>query len=109
MSITPIEMYTMIPKSQEAANIRHGEQTRENAQHAGTLQQIDRKADADSQRTVAATHTENPDYRYDAKDGGNGQYSGEQGHKKEQEHHHDEEKKGIINMSDRPGGIDFRI
>ena len=108
MSITPIEMYTMIPKSQEAVNIRHGEQVRENAQQTGITQQITQKSDADSMRTVAATETENPDYRYDAKEGGNGQYSGNQGNKKEHREH-PEEDKGIVNMTDHPGGIDFRI
>ncbi len=108
MAITPIEMYTMIPKSQEAANVRHGEQVRENAQQAGTMQQLTQKSDADSMRTVAATQTENPDYRYDAKEGGNGQYSGNQGRKKEEKEEQEPQKK-IVNMSDHPGGIDFRI
>ena len=110
MAITPIEMYTMIPKSQEAVNIRHGEQVRENAQQAGTMQAIEQKSDADSMRTVAATETENPDYRYDAKEGGNGQYSGEQGKKeKKDQNGHQNGVKGIKNMTDHPGGIDFRI
>ena len=110
MSITPIEMYTMVPKSQEAVNIRHGEQVRENAQQAGTMQQLEQKSDADSMRTVASTETENPDYRYDAKEEGNGSYSGNHGGRKEHKGDHEEEKeKGIVNMSQRPGGIDFRI
>ncbi|MBR4726094.1 MAG: hypothetical protein K6G45_06780 [Lachnospiraceae bacterium] len=110
MSITPLEMYTMIPKSQEAVNVRHGEQVRENAQQAGMMQQAEAKSDADSMRTVAATETENPDYRYDAKDGGNGQYADgrdKNGHKDKKEH--SEKEKGIVNMTDHPGGIDFRI
>ncbi|MCR5322889.1 MAG: hypothetical protein K6E85_06440 [Lachnospiraceae bacterium] len=110
MAITPIEMYTMIPKSQEAVNIRHGEQVRENAQQAGTMQQIEQKSDADSMRTVAATETENPDYRYDAKEGGNGQYSNEHGKKeKKDQNDHPNGVKGIKNMTDHPGGIDFRV
>ena len=110
MSITPLEMYTMIPKSQEAVTVRHGEQVRENAQQAGMMQQAEQKSDADSMRTVAATETENPDYRYDAKEGGNGQYSGNGGHNghKDQKEHSEKEK-GIVNMTDHPGGIDFRI
>lgn len=109
MAITPIEMYTMVPKSQEAVNVRHGEQVRENAQQAGAMQQHEQQTDADSMRTVAATETENPEYRYDAKDGGNGQYASGHGngHKEHKEHH--EEEKKIKNMSDHPGGIDFRI
>lgn len=110
MAITPIEMYTMVPKSQEAVSVRHGEQVRENAQQAGTMQQIEQKSDADSMRTVAATETENPDYRYDAKEGGNGQYSGENGKKEKKDHNeHRAGVKGIKNMTDHPGGIDFRI
>ena len=108
MAISPIEMYTMIPKSQEAVSVRHGEQVRENAQQAGTMQQITQKSDADSMRTVAATETENPDYRYDAKEGGNGQYTGDQ-HRKKEEKEEQEPQKKIVNMSHRPGGIDFRI
>ena len=102
----------MVPKSQEAVNIRHGEQVRENAQQAGTMQSIEQKTDADSMRTVAATETENPEYRYDAKEGGNGQYTGDHGKKNDQKKDHKdhpEEEHGIVNMSHRPGGIDFRI
>lgn len=105
--ITPIEMYTMVPKSQEASNVRHGEQTRDAAQQAGIVQNIERQVQDDSQRTVRMTEAENGDYRYDAKEKGNNGYSSEEERKKKKKEEQTEDV--IRNMSVRPGGIDIRI
>lgn len=104
--ITPIEMYTMVPKSQEASNVRHGEQARFNSQQEGAVQAINQQAGENTQRAVGATKAEQGDYRYDAKEKGNNSYSGEQGNKKKKE---EQENKGPANMSERIGGIDIRI
>lgn len=76
MSITPIEMYTMVPKSQEAASTRQAELSKEAGQQAGIVQSIDRSIAQNSQRTVKSGETKdtNPEFRYDTGDreSGNG-------------------------------------
>lgn len=112
MSITPIEMYTMAPKSQEASQVRHGEQAKFHSQQAEVVNKIDRNIQENSQRTTKAKESENPEYRYDAKDGGNGAGSyNPSGKGKQEEKDTDENNKfkGIVNTSRREGGIDIRI
>ena len=105
--ITPIEMYTMAPKSQEASNIRHGEQVRDASQQAGIAQNISKQANDNTQRTVKMSETENPEYRYDAKERGNNEYSSDGQKKKKKEE--EEKDGGLKNSSTRPGGFDIRI
>lgn len=110
MSITPIEMYTMIPKSQEAANIKQSELTRNQNQHAQGTMKFDETISQSMQKTVGTNHSDNPEYRFDAKDGGNGaQYSGSGQRKKEKEEKGEKEIGGYVNHSERQGGIDIRI
>lgn len=106
--ITPIEMYTMVPKSQEASNIRHGEQARDASQHAQIVQNIAHEANENTQRTVRMSEAENPDYRYDAKEKGNNEYSPD-GDRKKKKDEEEEQEKRPVNHSERPGGIDIRI
>lgn len=107
MSITPIEMYTMTPKSQETANMRHAEISKDNAYAAAKFENLSTEIRANAQKTVKSTETENNDYRYDAKEKGNGSYSqsgrGKPGGKKKQE------EEFIKNLSTRPGGIDIKV
>lgn len=106
--ITPIEMYTMVPKSQEASNVRHGEMARDASQQAQVVQNINRQAEANTQRTVAMSEADNPDYRYDAKEKGNNEYSSD-GDRKNKKENKDEQESKPVNNSARPGGIDIRI
>lgn len=104
--ITPIEMYTMVPKTQEASHVKQGEQARMNAQQEGAVQSINRQAEQNTQRTVGTNKPENGEFRYDAKEKGGSSYAGEQGNKKKKE---EQENKAPTNMSERAGGIDIRI
>lgn len=106
MSITPIEMYSMIPKSQEASNLRHGEVAKDASQQAGAMQQYSRNINDNSQRTVSAKKSDNPEYRYDNKDGsGNkGGYNADR-RKKEPEKKASKEPSGMMES----GRFDIRI
>ncbi len=107
--ITPIEMYTMVPKSQEASQVRHGEQVKDASRMAEITQHIEHQANENTQKTVRMSEATNPEYRYDAKEKGNGEYSSDGGRKRDEQK--DEEKKDSKphNMTDHPGGIDIRI
>lgn len=103
MSITPIEMYTMVPKSQEASHLRQGELSRMAGQQAETVQSFEKEIRQNSQQTVKMSESENPEYRYDAKEKGNGSYGNSGKGKKEKK----KEEKSDIPV--RPGGFDIRI
>ncbi len=104
--ITPIEMLSMVPKSQEASIVHHSEHVRQNAQQQGGMQKVEQQARQNVQQTVKATHAENPEYRYDAKEQGNNSYSSDRQKKKKQE-----PKKNEQSESNTPsqGGFDVRI
>ncbi len=108
--ITPIEMYTMIPKSHEASHVKQAETAKDASRQAEITQNIENRANEDTQRTVRMTETEDHEYRYDAKERGNNEYHGE--NKKKDGNGHSEEdgnEQTGRNMSDHPGGIDIRI
>ena len=108
--ITPIEMYTMVPKSQEASQVRLGEQTKDMSRAAEITQHIEQNANDNANRTVRMSEATNPEYRYDAKEKGNNEYhsGGGRGRGEEQEEEEEKEPK-VRNMTDHPGGIDIRI
>jgi len=91
MSIPPIERALVPPKTQEASQFQHAHQQKQahaqeqlGVQYHNTLQH-------NSQQTVKMTKSENNEYRYDAKEKGNGKFSGQKKGKKKQEQ--EEEKK----------------
>ena len=108
--ITPIEMYTMVPKSQEASNVRLGEQAKDMSRAAEITQHIEQNVNDNANRTVRMSEATNPEYRYDAKEKGNNEYhsGGGRGRGEEQEEEEEKEPK-VRNMTDHPGGIDIRI
>ena len=108
--ITPIELYTMVPKSQEATQVRLGEQAKDMSRAAEITQHIEQNANADATRTVRMSEATNPEYRYDAKEKGNGEYSSGGGRGKGEDREEEEDKEPKVrNMTDHPGGIDIRI
>lgn len=109
MSITPIEMYSIAPKSQEASNVRHAEQVKLADRGAEAVQTTQKKAEESTHRTNQAGETGNNEYRYDAKEKGNGSYSSNGNAKKEDKKDDSQGKGRPENMSTRPGGIDIRV
>lgn len=103
--ITPIEMYSMVPKSQEASIVRNGENVRQVAQQQGGLQSVEQQQRQNTQQTVKTMEATNPEYRYDAKEQGNNQYSQNGGKKKKKQ---DEEERKEAS-SQNHSGFDVRI
>lgn len=104
--ITPIEMYSMAPKSQEASFVQHGENVRHVAQQQGGMQSIEQQARQNTQQTVHAANADNPEYRYDAREQGNNSYNPNPKKKKkkdENDKNDSDEKKTISH------GFDIRI
>ena len=104
--ITPIEMYSMVPKSQEASTVHSAANAKHVAQQQEGMQEMAHQIRHDSQQTVHATSAENPEYRYDAKEQGNGSYSSGNKNKKKKE---DESEHGEEGKSTEHHGFDIRI
>lgn len=105
--ITPIEMYSMVPKSQEASMVQHGENARHVAQQQGGMQSLEQQARQNTQQTVHAANADNPEYRYDAREQGNSSYNPNSNKKKKKD---EEEKNEKAEKKDFPhGGFDIRI
>jgi len=105
--ITPIEMYTMVPKSQEASMIHSASNTKHVAQQQSGMQEIAHEARLHEQQVVRATSAENPEYRYDAKEKGNGSYSENEKKKKKKENDSEHGEEGNNNTAH--SGFDIRI
>jgi len=104
--ITPIEMYSMVPKSQEASMVHSTANAKHAAQQQGGMQEIAHQVRQNSQQTVQTTEAEYTAYRYDAKEQGNGSYSqNEKNKKKKDESEQHEEGKS----TESHGGFDVRI
>lgn len=103
--ITPIEMYTMVPKSHEAATVRQGEVAKDNSQHINGMVQFGNDTVANSQKTLRMEQTDNPEYRYDGTGGNGPGYSGNRKKKEKREEASQKDEKGNV----RPGGFDIRI
>ena len=104
--ITPIEMYSMVPKSQEASMIHSAANAKQAAQHESGMQEIAHQVRQNTQQIVHTTSAENPDYRYDAKEQGNGSYSSGEKKKKKKEDGSEQDRE---NQTENHGGFDIRI
>ncbi len=103
--ISPIEMYSMIPKSDAAAMQRQGELAKDNGQHVNGLQHFDHETMTNSQKTVRMNETDSPEYRYDGTEGNGQGYEPSGGKKKKEEEQEKKEKEGYV----RADGVDIRI
>ena len=77
------------------------------AQQQSGMQQIAHEARVHEQQVVQTTSTENPEYRYDAKEQGNGSYSSEEKKKKKKENESEHKEDG--SEQGHTGGFDIRI
>ena len=105
--ITPIEMYSMIPKSQEASMVHSAQNAKHTAQQQSGMQEIAHEARQNTQQIVHTSSADNPDFRYDAKEQGNGSYSSGEKKKKKKEDGSEPEKNDA--KAENKGGFDIRI
>ena len=86
MPITPIDLATVAPKSQETFIAKQPEVQKPTTDHINANVQTEQKVQKQSDTVIMSQKGENPEYRYDAKDGsGNSaSYSGGQKQQKKQ-------------------------
>lgn len=85
MPIRPIDIVSIAPKSQEAANQQLANQQRASQSQTNMQNQFQQHIRNSSEQVVHAAKGENKEYRYDAKEKGNGSYSRQQGKKKKKD------------------------
>lgn len=103
MPITPIEVLSMANKTQEAAFVKHAEIQKPVTEQEAIASNFKSQLQQNSEKTVAPSKSENPEYRYDAKDKGNNTFYNQQQKKdKQKKKEHKQEKPTHV-------GIDIRI
>lgn len=106
MSIKPIDMMMMPPKSQEVSHQQQANQNRiTHAQEQSSLH-FTSEIKHNAQRTVETKRKDNGKFKYDAKEKGNNSYAPGQQKKKrdKKDEAGNEQEQGI-----KPGGIDIKI
>lgn len=78
MPIRPIDMISIAPRSQEASQQHVNDQNRLTHAHDAAAQQFGKLVKDNAEVVVHASPTEKNEYRYDAKEKGNGSYHGSQ-------------------------------
>lgn len=105
MPIQPIDHLMMVPRNQEASQVRQQEVARPPQEQSFFSAQVERQAEQQMQRTVRADGTEYKEERYDAREKGKGKYEQRQGKKKKQE----EDKSAGKRPGEGGGVLDIKI
>ena len=96
MAITPIERALIPQKTQEASQLQHAHQQKQAHAQDQLGVQYNNIVQHNSQQIVKMTKSENNEYRYDAKNKGNGTFSSKkQGKKQKKQEDTNTEKKEI--------------
>lgn len=94
MPIRPIDMITVAPRSQEASQQHVHEQHRASTAQSNVAQQFGKHVKEGSEVVIQTSKGEQTEYRYDAKEKGNGSYHGgnhKRGQKNKKENQETEE------------------
>ncbi|MDF2589393.1 MAG: hypothetical protein K0S41_3234 [Anaerocolumna sp.] len=105
MPITPIEIATMAPKSQEVSIYKHHESQKPVNEQIQINHQFNNEIKHNQSQTVKTVKSENKEYRYDAKEKGNNSFKGSGQNKKKKEN---EKGTKLINPY-QSGSIDIKI
>jgi len=107
MPITPIDLATVAPKSQETFITKQPEVQKPLTDHMNANLQTEQKVQRQSDTVILTQKGENPEYRYDAKDG-SGNSASYSGGKKQQKKQKDNASKTEYEKKFGQG-IDIRI
>lgn len=104
MAINPIEMNGMVSRSQDLSILKQNEDARAVLQQGNVANAVVKKAQEKHEQVVNSEKTEYNEYRYDAKEKGNGSYPEGQKQKKKKETRED----GTVVVK-KPKGFDMRV
>lgn len=104
MPIRPIDMISIAPRSQEASQQHVGDQNKMAHAQENVAQQFSKHVKESAEIVVKSSKGEEKEYRYDAKEKGNGRYRGSG--KKEKKQSKEEQKKS---KTGKESGFDIKI
>jgi hypothetical protein len=107
MSITPIEIATMAPKSQEVSIHKVQESQKPMNDQALLSKQFNNEIMHNNSQTVKTIKSDNKEYRYDAKEKGNNSFTNSNPQKKKKDDSKDKE--AVPKDNFRSGSIDIKI
>ncbi len=85
MTISRVELQGQVARAQDFTTIKHNEDNKGMVDQANFQQQFDQNVEAKMRQVRQGDHADNEGKRFDAKEKGNGNYSGNGGRKRRKE------------------------
>lgn len=104
MAIGPIEMTGIVTRSQDISLFKQNEDNKPMIDQSNILNNVQKKVQDQNQQVNQADNAEYHEYRYDAKEKGNGSYQDNKNKNKK-----DKKKTDGIVTEKKTGGFDIRI
>lgn len=104
MAIGPIEMTGMVTRSQDISLFKQNEDNKPMIDQSNIQVNVQKKVQDQNQQVIQADNAEYHEYRYDAKEKGNGSYQDNRNKNKK-----DKKKTDGIVTEKKTGGFDMRI
>ncbi len=106
MSIRPIDYNGMLQRTQDLGGIKHNENQKPVVeQQTIQVEQVKREREL-TQKVIQTEEKDNEEFRYDAKEKGNGKYEGKGSRKQKNKK---EQKDGEVILKDHPARFDMKI
>jgi hypothetical protein len=105
MAIGPIELNGTIGRSQDFSIIKHNEDTKNMHEQANIQNQLNAKIEHHLNQVRDADNTESPEHKFDAKEKGDNEYTGDGGKQRKNDN---QKKDGKVIVKNK-GGFDIMI
>lgn len=105
MTISRVELQGQVTRAQDFTTIKHNEDNKVTVNQTNIQRQFDQNVDNRLRQVNQSDQAENRQKRFDAKEKGNGTYSGDGGRKRKKE---EKEEDGKVVLKGR-GGFDMKI
>lgn len=106
MTIRPVDLNGMIQRTQDVGTIKHQENTKPMVDQQNIQTSFAKTEEKIAKQVNHADDAEQEEYRYDAREKGSSQYSGNGGSKKKKK---DEPHTDKVIVKNRSAGIDIKI
>lgn len=105
MTISRVELQGQVTRAQDFTTIKHNEDNKTMVDQTNIQRQFDQNVDNRLRQVNQSDQAENQQKRFDAKDKGNGTYSGDGGRRRKKE---EKQEDGKVVLKGR-GGFDMKI
>ncbi len=105
MTISRVELQGQVTRAQDFTTIKHNEDNKVAVEQTNIQRQFDQNVDIRLRQVNRSDQAENQEKRFDAKEKGNGTYSGDGGKRRKKE---EKEEDGKVVLKGR-GGFDMKI